>query len=703
MSAELSTPLPLVGGKQPSPQHPLGPLTASEITNSSQLIKSLWPTQTNIQFKSITLQEPSKAELVPFLAAERTAQATPTIDRRSFVVYYIRNTDKLHEAIVNLTHAKVESNLRLGPNVHSNADGDEINAVEKIALEDEGVKAELAKLQLPEGTVVISDPWIYGSDGINEGLFTDEKRMFQCFLYIRDPKNSSEADSNHYAMPLSISPVVSAETMKVTRIDNLPTGIDATVKEPSPYKVQPANEYISEAQTLRTDLKPLNVVQPEGASFQISNFSEQGHNVSWQKWTFKVGFNQREGMVLYDVYYAGRPLFYRLSLSDMNIPYADPRHPYHKKAAFDLGDAGAGIMANNLQLGCDCLGSIHYLSAVLNDDKGEPLEMPNVVCVHEQDNGIGWKHTNYRTGRAAVVRNRELVLQSIITVSNYEYILAFIFNQAGEVMYEVRATGILSTQPIDEGISVPWGTVVHPGVLAAHHQHIFSLRVDPMVDGPLNRVVYDEAHAMPRSDFNPHGVGYTVTETPITTSGGYDLDVDANRTFKIQNSTVKNPINGKSVGYKIMTPPFQKMLADQDSFHFKRAEFADHNVYVTSYKDGELYAGGKYTNQSRGGTGVRSWADRKDNVLDDDIVVWVQFGINHIPRIEDFPVMPCEIIKVHLKPVNFFDKNPALDVPPSEQRFNKSVLASTSHQQEAGAAVIGQNGKVCCVKEASKL
>ena len=71
--------------------------------------------------------------------------------------------DKLHEAIVNLTHAKVESNLRLGPNVHSNADGDEINAVEKIALEDEGVKAELAKLQLPEGTVVISDPWIYGA------------------------------------------------------------------------------------------------------------------------------------------------------------------------------------------------------------------------------------------------------------------------------------------------------------------------------------------------------------------------------------------------------------------------------------------------------------------------------------------------------------------------------------------------------------
>lgn len=539
--------------------------------------------------------------------------------------------------------------------------------------------------------------WLLGSDGVNEGLFSDDKRFFQCFLYLLDPKNPADKDGNHYALPISISPVISAETMKVTRIDILPTGADNTIKEPGPYKLQPPNEYLHEYQDLRTDLKPLNVIQPEGASFQISNFSELGHTIQWQKWEMKVGFNIREGMVLYDVHYAGRPLFYRLSLSDMNIPYADPRHPFHKKAAFDLGDAGAGIMANNLKLGCDCLGSIHYLSAVLNDANGNPFPMDNVVCIHEQDNGIGWKHTNYRTGRAAVVRNRELVIQSIITVSNYEYIMAFIFNQAGEVMYEVRATGILSTQPIDEGISVPWGTVVHPGVLATSHQHIFSLRVDPMIDGISNRLVYDEAHAMPRSDFNPHGVGYVVTETPVTTSGGYDLDPDRNRVFKIQNANVKNPINGKPVSYKIMAPPFQKMLADPESYHHKRAEFADHNIYITSYRDGELYAGGKYTNQSRGGTGVRSWANRKDNVLDDDIVVWVQFGINHVPRIEDFPVMPVEILKVHLKPVNFFEKNPALDVPPSVQAFNKSTLALAAQKDATSSAA------ACCPPADSKL
>lgn len=364
----------------------------------------------------------------------------------------------------------------------------------------------------------------------------------------------------------------------------------------------------------------------------------------------------------------------------MNIPYADPRHPFHRKSAFDLGDAGAGIMANNLKLGCDCLGSIHYLSADLSSSHGETVPMENVVCIHEQDAGIGWKHTNYRTGRAAVVRQRELIVQSIITVANYEYILAFNFNQAGEIHYEVRATGILSTQPIDDGISVPWGTVVHPGVLATHHQHIFSLRVDPAIDGHKNRLVYTEAHAMPRdSQTNPHGTGYVVNETLVEHSCGLDADFQTNRTFKIQNVAVRNPINGLPVGYKIMAPPFQYILSDKDSYNYKRAEFSDRAIYAVAYRDGEFYAGGRYTNQSRGGTGVRSWAERKDDIVDQDIVVFVQFGINHVPRIEDFPVMPCEIIKVALKPVNFFDRNPAIDVPPSEQGSNKSTLAKEAN------------------------
>ena len=541
-----------------------------------------------------------------------------------------------------------------------------------------------------------------GSDGVKQGHFYDDKRVMQCFLYMRDPQNPSEPDSCHYAFPLPISPVVDPHTLELVRIDVLPTGLDEKVKPLAPWRAVDGSEYIPEAQTLRTDLKPLHVVQPEGASFTVENFSELGRLVRWQKWDFKVGFNQREGMVLYDVHYDNRPLFYRLSLSDMCIPYADPRHPFHRKAAFDLGDAGAGIMANNLQLGCDCLGSIYYISGVLADSQGEPVSMPSVICVHEQDAGILWKHTNYRTNRGVVVRNRELVLQTILTVSNYEYILSFVFNTAGDVTYEARATGVLSTQPLDLDLTKtphPFGTVVHPGVLGSFHQHFFSLRVDPMIAGHGNSIVYEEALAMPRDPtLNPHGVGYTVRRTELETSGGYDLDASRNRTFKVINPAVQNPVNGAAVGYKVMVPPMQTLLADADSFHHKRAEFADHSIYVTRYAEGELYAGGLYTNQSRGGTGVRSWAGRKDSLTGGDAVLWVQFGINHIPRVEDFPVMPVETLRVMLRPVNFFDRNPAIDVPPSKQQVNCSISLNAPEdriqEKMGGMSLGGVEGKL---------
>ncbi|KAF3934741.1 hypothetical protein ABW20_dc0107216 [Dactylellina cionopaga] len=674
--------------------HPFSPLTEQEIKDAAALLRKEHP-DVDLHFKCITLREPEKDVMKKWLKEDEGSK--PKIDRKAFVVFYIRRTPDLFECVINLATENIEFKTKLD-GFHSCADGEEILAIERACLEDEGVQAEIAKLKLPEGTVVLSDPWIYGSDGVD-----DERKQWQCYLYTR-PKDSP--NSNHYASPVPISPVVDVATMKVVRIDYLPLGIDDKVEEPKPY-TPTLNEYLPEHQKLRTDLKPLNIVQPEGVSFKLS---KSGEEIEWQKWKFRVGFNYREGMVLYNVTYDGRDLFYRLSLSDMAIPYADPRKPYHRKQAFDLGDAGAGVMANNLKLGCDCLGTIAYLSFPVADDKGEPMIMQNCVCVHEQDAGIQFKHMNYRTGDSVLSRMRELVLQSIITVANYEYIFAFIFNTAGDVSYEVRATGILSTAPIDQSIKdcPNFGTIVHPGVLAQHHQHIFSLRIDPAVDGFGNKVIYEEAKPMdPEDPFNPFGMGYYVAETSVDTEAGFLEAPENNRVFKIQNPKHLNPINNKPVGYKIQAPPFQKLLASKDSYHFKRAEFADKAVYVTKYNDWEFFAAGQYTNQSRGGHGVREWCKRGtkfDTEEGDDVVVWVQFGINHIPRIEDFPVMPVETVRVHLKPVNFFDKNPALDLPPSTQEINKSVLVGASggiHRQGGLVeATIGENSEVSDVHSA---
>lgn len=125
--------------------------------------------------------------------------------------------------------------------------------------------------------------------------------MYQCFLYMRDPSDPSNLESNHYAFPLTISPVVDTVQWKVIRIDLLPTGSDHSVEEPGPFQIPPGSEYTPEHQKLRTDLKPLNVVQPEGASFRVTEVGETGRVLEWQKWFFRIGFNQREGMVIYDV------------------------------------------------------------------------------------------------------------------------------------------------------------------------------------------------------------------------------------------------------------------------------------------------------------------------------------------------------------------------------------------------------------------
>jgi len=243
-------------------------------------------------------------------------------------------------------------------------------------------------------------------------------RYIQGLCFARDTK-SGNADSNHYGYPLPIIPVMETYTQKVVRIDKLATGgkddgLQYDTHSPNVLDHCAPAEYMPEllSEPLRKDLKPLNVIQPEGPSFKVSGDSL----IEWQKWRFRLGFTPREGAILHDVRYDGRSILYRLSLSEMTVPYGDPRPPFQRKQAFDFGDGGAGRAANNLSLGCDCLGVIKYFDAIMAEPDGSPSVSKNVVCLHEQDNGVGWKHTNYRTQRAVVTRSRELVLQFIITL-----------------------------------------------------------------------------------------------------------------------------------------------------------------------------------------------------------------------------------------------------------------------------------------------
>src|SRR5262249_41075667 len=133
---------------------------------------------------------------------------------------------------------------------------------------------------------------------------------------------------------------------------------------------QESNYSAERAIHVREDIKPLDIRQPEGTSFQV-----EGHQVRWQKWSFVVGFNAREGLTLHNLTYqdAGkeRSILYRASLTEMVVPYGDPAPAQRRKNAFDVGEYGMGACANSLELGCDCLGVIHYFDAPLCTSRGE--------------------------------------------------------------------------------------------------------------------------------------------------------------------------------------------------------------------------------------------------------------------------------------------------------------------------------------------
>ncbi|KAL1883762.1 hypothetical protein Plec18167_002770 [Paecilomyces lecythidis] len=366
--------------------HPLLDLTATEVKQAAALIRQLHRGQ-ELAFKAITLEEPPKELVVQYFKAQENGTTHPYIPRIAFAAYYFKGTEHFITTYVNLTENLIERTERMSPKYHGNVDFEEVGKVEEMVMKNPAVIAEIAKLKLPNHLKAIAETWGFGSDGVD-----DYRRQYQIYMFVGEKRNP---DSNHYARPLAFSPVVDATRMEVTRIDYIPTGAGLKAQETQPWRYVKPKEYVPEAVQLRKDLKPLRVLQPEGTSYSI----DSENVLQWQKWQFRICFNYREGLFLRDVRYDDRPVLYRISLSEMTVPYADPRSPYHRKQAFDLGDVGAGLVANNLSLGCDCLGSITYLDGLVTDPAGEPLVKKNAICIHEQDNGIGWKHSNYRTER----------------------------------------------------------------------------------------------------------------------------------------------------------------------------------------------------------------------------------------------------------------------------------------------------------------
>ncbi|KAK6353580.1 Copper amine oxidase [Orbilia brochopaga] len=634
--------------------HPLDPLTPTDIALAVSIVRE---EKGQLSYNAVTIAEPKKAEVIAWLADPDHA---PKPARQAEVVA-LDKTSALWDGIVDLDSKAIVRWEKL-EGVQPLITMENLIETDKVVRADPKVIEQCGIIGIPPSDMhkVYADPWTVGYDE----RFGNAIRLQQAFMYYRpDP------DDCQYAFPLDFCPIVNTETKQVIHID-VPEIRRPLNKIPSNYHPKD----IEGDGGYRTDVKPLHVTQPQGVSFSI-----EGREISWQNFKVHVGFNYREGIVLNNITYNDkgvvRPIFYRLSLAEMVVPYGNPEMWHPRKHAFDLGEYGGGYMTNELSLGCDCLGEIHYLDAFFVNRAGDPMTIKNAVCIHEEDAGILFKHTDFRDNSVIVTRGRKLVISHIFTAANYEYCIYWIFHQDGTIQLEIKLTGILNTYAMAPNEDTKgWGTQVHPGVNAHNHEHLFCLRIDPQIDGHSNTVFQVDAtrgDGEVGSQENYHGNAFYAKKTKYTTvaEGIADYDGDTSRTWDIANTNKLHPVSGKPVSYKLVSREVPRLLIKDGGIVSKRAGFAKHAIHVTRYADGQIYPAGRHVPQSSGdpSRGLPEWitANSSESIDNTDIVLWHTFGLVHFPAPEDFPIMPSELISLLLRPRNFFLRNPALDVPPS--------------------------------------
>ncbi|XP_020213728.1 uncharacterized protein LOC109797957 isoform X1 [Cajanus cajan] len=669
--------------------HPLDPLSAAEISVAVATVRETGATpehRDSMRFIEVVLLEPDKHVVAladayffpPFqpslLPIAKGGAVIPVKlpPRRARLVVYYRKTNETSIWIVELSqvHAVTRGGHNRGkvisshvvPDVQPPIDAMEYAECEAVVKDFTPFREAMKKRGIEDMNLVMVDAWCVGyyseADGPN-------RRLSKPLIFCR--ASSDCPMENGYARPVEgIYVLVDMQNMSVIEFEDY--------KHVPLPPVDPLRNYThgeTSGGSDRSDIKPLQIVQLEGPSFRVD-----GSYVEWQKWNFRVGFTPREGLVIYSVAYVDgsqgrRSVAHRLSFVEMVVPYGDPNEPHYRKNSFDAGENGLGKNAHSLKKGCDCLGYIKYFDAHFTNFTGGVETIENCVCLHEEDHGILWKHQDWRTGLAEVRRSRRLSVSFMCTVANYEYGFFWYFYQDGKIEAEVKLTGILSLGTLLPGEFRKYGTMIAPGLYAPVHQHFFVARMNMAVDSKhgdaLNQVVEINVKVEEPGEHNAHNNAFFAQETLLRSEleAMRDCNPLTARHWIVRNTRIGNR-TGQLTGYKLVPGSNCLPLAGSDAKFLRRAAFLRHNLWVTPNSHDEMFPGGEFPNQNpRANEGVATWVKQNRSLEETDIVLWYVFGMTHIPRLEEWPVMPVERIGFMLMPHGFFNCSPAVDAPPS--------------------------------------
>ena len=421
---------------------------------------------------------------------------------------------------------------------------------------------------------------------------------------------------------------------------------------------------------------PIGVSQPLGPSFHI-----KGGEVTWQNWRFRFRLDPRLGPIINQ---AGildgehfRSVLYEGSISELYVPYMDPADGWSTRVFIDAGEFyPIGGVLKPLSPEVDCPSNAVYFGNLINDDKGIPVMKSRQACLFESYSGEpAWRH--FEDGEESGSAARVLVLRTAAVIGNYDYIIDWRFERDGNLRVAVGATGIIETKSVKaksatesgghpmSGAPDEFGHFVAENTIGVNHDHFFSFRLDVDVDGVNNSFM--AMRLVKRQLDNPMRKSIWVAEPSIAKTekdAMMDIHLDRPAMWHFINPNVKGPL-GYVTGYELMPGTTAASLLDPDDGPQKVGAFSTHQLWVTPYKQDERFAAGVYPLESKGDDGLAVWTKANRPIENTDIVAWYTLGFHHVPRAEDWPVMPTMWHDFVLRPFDFFPRNPILTLPPA--------------------------------------
>jgi primary-amine oxidase len=606
-------------------KHPLAQPSASDVSAAVAVIRADSRTPPTVQFQSVGVREPVKATYLKEPSTLRHEILCVCYDPRQRVTLEI-SVDPISRTITEFKRLD---------DVQPLITPFEFDSIEAIVHRNVLFRRALERRGLHIDSVVV-EPW---ASGVPRSSFPG--RLVRCIFFVR-----SNGEMRYDRPVEGLHMLVNTSTRQAMEVHDklvIPVANPAVVPKPSP----------------RPSPKPQP--RPKG----------DPQLIVWNNWSFRWVLQPKDGLVLYDVAWNDkgrrRPIAHRLALSEMFVPYGDTSAAWTWRTAFDAGEYGVGLSSRSLTRGLDVPATASTHPIVIVDRDGNPITINDAVAWFEKPSGLLWRHVNLETDVAASKSGTEFTIQHCATVGNYDYMLSWIFAQDGTIRFDVALTGIMLVKGTGDTVwsqnldSRKTSHMVQPGLLAPFHQHFFSVRLDLDIDGPDNSVHELDIWSPPAGSENRSLNAMMIDdwEFRFEQEACTSVKPSAARRWNIQHASATNSF-GMPTAYCLVPGINAQPFLKPEAAPRKRAAFINHSLWVTHHKDHELYAAGPYPNQSSAGEGLPRYVSNNESIRNRDVVVWYTFGVTHVTRPEDWPIMPVEHAGFSLMPMGFFNHNPTI-------------------------------------------